>query len=62
VAKNTTKTTQNNEILYKKEQLITFRKYSGKIDILGVILDADKSYSYKQVDDLIQEFLEGKVI
>ncbi len=46
---------------YNKNQLLNSKKYRDKRDILNVILENDKSYSFKEVDILIFDFFEKKV-
>ncbi len=46
---------------YNKNQLLNSKKYQDKRDILNVILENDKSYSFKEVDILIFDFFEKRV-
>ncbi len=46
---------------YNKNQLLNSKKYQDKRDILNVILENDKSYSFKEVDKLIFDFFEKRV-
>ncbi len=46
---------------YNKNQLLNSKKYRDKRDILNVILENDKSYSFKEVDKLIFDFFEKRV-
>ncbi|MBS5822407.1 MAG: hypothetical protein KID00_00870 [Clostridium argentinense] len=44
-----------------KEQLLSAKKYSNRKDILGVLLEDGKQYSFEQVDTLMDDFMKGKV-
>lgn len=55
----TVKTTE--EVKYTKEQLRSSKKYRADVDILGVVLENGKSYTFEQTDKLIKEFKERKV-
>lgn len=46
---------------FTKNQLISSRKYALHKDVLNAILDADKVYTFNDVDKALKEFLEGKV-
>lgn len=47
-------------IRYAKGQLLTFRRYAGRRDLLTVLLDDEKEYDTASVDDLIQAFMKGE--
>ncbi len=49
------------EVKYTKEQLRSSRKYRADVDILGVVLEGGKSYTFEETDKLIKEFKERKV-
>ena len=46
------------ETKYTKGQLIKSKKYLDKVDLLNVLLQEDKSYSFSEVDSLINEFMK----
>lgn len=46
---------------FTKEQLLSAKKYSNRKDILGVLLEDGKQYSFEQVDTLMDDFMKGKV-
>lgn len=46
---------------FTKNQLVSSRKYALHQDVLNAILDADKVYTFNDVDKALKEFLEGKV-
>ena len=49
------------EVKYTKEQLRSSRKYRADVDILGVVLEGGKSYTFEETDKSIKEFKERKV-
>lgn len=57
-----TKVVEDQEVVtFLKEQLLSAEKYSNRKDILGVLLEDGKEYSFDQVDTLMDEFMKGKV-
>lgn len=46
---------------FRKEQLLTFDKYRGRRDLLGVLLEDGRRYTYADVDALVETFMKGKV-
>ena len=46
---------------FTKEQLYDSKKYEMQKDILGVMLEEDKEYTFYEVDNLIKEFLKREV-
>ena len=46
---------------FTKEQLYDAKKYEMQKDILGVMLEEDKEYTFDEVDNLIKEFLKREV-
>ncbi len=46
---------------FSKEQFLQTKKYIEDKDILGVLLDDDKMYSFEEVDQILKEFLESEV-
>lgn len=46
---------------FTKEQLVKSKAFSRQRDILMAILDADKTYTKAQVENLVSEFLKRKV-
>ena len=46
---------------FTKEQLYNSKKYEMQKDIIGVMLDEDKEYTFDEVDNLIKEFLKREV-
>ena len=46
---------------FTKEQLYNSKKYEMQKDILGVMLEEEKEYTFDEVDNLIKEFLKREV-
>ncbi|MCL2488371.1 MAG: hypothetical protein FWE80_06780 [Oscillospiraceae bacterium] len=46
---------------FTKDQLLGSKRYTGRRDLLGVLLDGGKSYTRDEVDEIIKKFMEGKV-
>lgn len=53
---NTTET-----LKFTKEQLRSSKKYRCDVDILGVVLEDGKSYTFEETDKLIKDFKERRV-
>lgn len=49
------------EITFTKEQLLSSERYKDKRDLLNALLNPDSIYSISKVDELIGEFMKGKV-
>ena len=48
-------------VSYTKEQIISAKKYIHRKDVVNVVLKDGQSYTLKEVDDLIEKFMKGKV-
>lgn len=48
--------------VFDKEQLLQSKKYAQHKDLLNALLDAERAYTLQEVDDMIKDFLKGKVI
>ena len=46
-------------VSYTKEQIYKSKRYTNKKDIVTVMLEDDKRYTFDQVDELIEQFLKG---
>jgi len=55
----TEKKIQDNK--YSKKELLKVAQYANRKDILNVLLKEEGSYSFKEVDELLKNFLERKV-
>lgn len=49
------------ESKYSKEQLLKSKKYSNRKDLLEVLLDSTKEYSFTEVDAEIDKFMKRGV-
>lgn len=49
------------ELKYSKEQLLKSKKYSNRKDLLGVLLEDKKEYSFAEVDAEIDKFMKRGV-
>lgn len=55
------KVEQVQSVTFSKEQILSAKKYSNRKDILGVLLEDGKEYSFDQADTLMDDFMKGKV-
>lgn len=46
---------------YGKEELLKADRYRGKADLIEALLKPDASYTIKEVDNIMDKFLKGKV-
>ncbi|WAW15454.1 hypothetical protein [Peptostreptococcus equinus] len=46
---------------YTKEQFLQAKRYTHQKDIINVLLNDDEEYSFAEVDNIINEFLEREV-
>ncbi|MEA0565025.1 hypothetical protein [Lysinibacillus irui] len=44
---------------FSKEQLVRSQKYYHRRDALNALLEADKQYSFAQVDEVLKKFDKG---
>lgn len=47
---------------FTKVQLMNSKKYAGRKDLIGALLDDGIEYTISQVDEMIEKFMKGKVI
>lgn len=47
--------------VFGKRQVLTFRRYVGRQDLLSVLLKDGETYTMEQVDGLLQRFMKGRV-
>lgn len=50
--------TAKQEPVFSKANILTFRKYADRRDLLSVLLE-DKNYTLAEVDRLIDSFMDG---
>lgn len=46
-------------VLYTKAQIYKAKRYMNKKDIVTIMLDENKRYTFDQVDKLVEQFLKG---
>lgn len=46
-------------VLYTKAQIYKAKRYMNQKDIITIMLEEDKRYTFDQVDKLIEQFLKG---
>ena len=46
---------------FSKEQFLQSKRFYENRDILNVILDDDKNYSFDEVEEILKTFLESEV-
>ena len=46
---------------FTKDQFYNSKKYEMQKDIIGVMLEEDKEYTFDEVDNIIKEFLKREV-
>lgn len=49
------------ECSYSKEQLVKAERFKDRKDLLNAILSDDKQYTIEDVEQLMDDFLKGKV-
>lgn len=47
--------------VFSKEQLISSKKFMNNKDVLSALLEDDKKYSESEVNEIIENFMKGKV-
>ena len=48
-------------VVFHKERVLTFKRYADRRDLLSVLLEDGKEYTHDQIDELIKDFMKGKV-
>lgn len=52
---------EQTEPMFSKAQILASAKYRVRKDLVDALLDDGKKYTMKQVDELIDNFMKGKV-
>lgn len=55
------KTVESAESRFTKEQIVNSKKYVEQSDIVRALLEDNKTYTIKEVDNIIEKFRKGKV-
>ena len=48
-------------VKYTKAQILAAKKFRNRRDLLGVLLVDDREYELEEVEQVLSEFLKGKV-
>lgn len=48
-------------VTFSKEKLLKTKKYANRRDLLGVLLEDGKVYTFAGVDEIVEEFLKVEV-
>lgn len=59
--KTAAKEAEKVEVKFSKNQLLAAKRFSGKRDILEALLSDDETYTVKTVEQMIEDFMKGKV-
>lgn len=49
------------EMTFTKDAILSSKIYANRRDVLGAILEDDKSYTTEQIEALLTKFMRGKV-
>lgn len=52
------KVRRTGEAVFTKEKLLTFARYANRRDLIGVLLEDNKTYTLRQVDAAIANFMK----
>lgn len=52
---------EQTEPVFSKEQILASDRYANRKDLVDALLDTDKSYTLKTVDNLIDKYMKGQV-
>lgn len=55
------KKAEKEEAKYLKESIIASKKYANRKDILNVLLEDGKEYSFSEIDVIINDFMTKEV-
>jgi hypothetical protein len=59
--KTAAKEAEKVESKFSKNQLLAAKRFSGKRDILEALLSDDETYTVKTVEQMIEDYMKGKV-
>ena len=51
----------SNVPVFTKERILTFQRYANRRDLLSILLKDGQEYTHDQVQNLIDNFMKGKV-
>lgn len=61
MAKAAPKTTPEQTASYSKQQLAASKRYANRQDIISVLLLDGETYTFDEVDQLMENYMKGKV-
>lgn len=53
--------TTKQDVKFSKSQLVKAKKYFDKVDLLNVLLQEGQTYTVKEVDALVKDFMKKEV-
>ena len=53
--------TEQTERKFSKEQILASARYANRRDLVDALLDKDKSYTFETVDNMIENYMKGRV-
>lgn len=53
--------TEKAESLFSKEQFLSAERFQRKRDVINAILEPDKKYTIKTVEQMIEKYMKGQV-
>lgn len=60
-SKPTTNESSKIESLFSKEQLLESARFQHRKDLINALLACDKQYTIEMVEQMIEQYLKGKV-
>lgn len=61
MAKKSVAASAANDPVFSKESLLNSKHFMKRRDLISALLDDDKQYTIKQVDEIMSKYLKGKV-
>ena len=52
---------EHTEQMFSKEQILASARFANRRDLVDALLDEDKSYTMKTVDNLVEKYMKGQV-
>ncbi len=59
--KTSKKEIKNTEDKFSKEQIVKSKRFRNNVDLLNAVLKESKQYTLKEVEEIIKNFMKGKV-
>mgnify|MGYP000754923800 FL=1 len=60
-ATGTAARSEQTEPMFSKEQILASARFANRRDLVDALLDEDKSYTMKTVDNLVEKYMKGQV-